>query len=141
MWEHAESAWDSVCVRLGSAERGSELWETASTGLKATLTAMTESNQPPLLLVVMPAQDASRIAKRDLFDDVLDAAAKGKNQTRPGKGKKDGRIDYTAPFALIFGTSLFLVVLVLGATALLFSVGDSPLPSTLTLAVGGRKHD
>lgn len=86
---------------------------------------MTEADQPPLLLVVMPGSgDGHGHAKRAFV--------------APSKG---GRIDYSAPFALIAGTTIFLVVLVLGASALLFSIGDTALPSTLTLAVGGRKHD
>jgi hypothetical protein len=38
---------------------------------------------------------------------------------------------------VIFFTSLFLILIVIGSIALLSSVGDTKLPSTLTLAVGG----
>jgi hypothetical protein len=38
---------------------------------------------------------------------------------------------------IILFSSLFLIVLVIGSIMLLSSVGDSKLPSTLTLAVGG----
>ncbi|RSH82782.1 uncharacterized protein EHS24_007777 [Apiotrichum porosum] len=55
LWTSAESTWDAVAVRLGRAEHGSELWNTAITGLKAGLESMTQPNSPPVVLVIMPA--------------------------------------------------------------------------------------
>ncbi|KAL7419858.1 hypothetical protein Q5752_005774 [Cryptotrichosporon argae] len=46
------------------------------------------------------------------------------------------KADYTVPFVLIIFTTVLLAVLVGGSVALLTSVGDTKLPSTLTLAVG-----
>lgn len=43
-----------------------------------------------------------------------------------------------SPFVIIVFSSLLLMFMLVGSVALLFSVGDTKLPSTLTLAVGGH---
>ncbi|WVF71471.1 hypothetical protein IAT40_006276 [Kwoniella sp. CBS 6097] len=50
--------------------------------------------------------------------------------------------DYSTPFIILVFSSVLLVALVVGSIALLSSIGDTKLPSTLTLAIGGTmKHD
>ncbi|WVQ99413.1 hypothetical protein IAU59_006546 [Kwoniella sp. CBS 9459] len=50
--------------------------------------------------------------------------------------------DYSTPFIIIVFSSVLLIAIVVGSIALLASIGDTKLPSTLTLAIGGTmKHD
>ncbi|WVR07049.1 hypothetical protein IAU60_004088 [Kwoniella sp. DSM 27419] len=50
--------------------------------------------------------------------------------------------DCSTPFIIIVFSTVLLVVLAGGSIALLSSIGDTKLPSTLTLAIGGSmKHD
>lgn len=46
-----------------------------------------------------------------------------------------------SPFIIIVFSTLLLMSLVVGSIALLMTVGDTKLPSTLTLAVGHAKRD
>lgn len=54
------------------------------------------------------------------------------------KKQKESIDQVHRPFMLIAFSSLFLIVLVVGSIALLSSIGNTKLPSTLTLAVGGQ---
>ncbi|ORX36615.1 hypothetical protein BD324DRAFT_642285 [Kockovaella imperatae] len=45
--------------------------------------------------------------------------------------------DYSTPFILIVFSTLLLSILAIGSVALLYTVGETKLPSTLNLAVGG----
>ena len=49
--------------------------------------------------------------------------------------------DYSIPFVIIILSSVGLVATLAGSVALLWSVGETKLPSTLNLAVGGPKRD
>ncbi|OCF36837.1 hypothetical protein I316_01433 [Kwoniella heveanensis BCC8398] len=50
--------------------------------------------------------------------------------------------DYSTPFIVLVFSTVLLTALVVGSIALLSSIGDTKLPSTLTLAIGGTmKHD
>jgi hypothetical protein len=56
------------------------------------------------------------------------------------------RIRYSAdpifsPFVILIFSTVMLVILVVGSIALLTTVGETKLPSTLTLAVGPTKRD
>ena len=45
------------------------------------------------------------------------------------------------PFVILIITTLFLLATLGGSVALLYSVGDTKLPSTLNLAIGNPKRD
>ncbi|KAK4684464.1 hypothetical protein P7C73_g5717, partial [Tremellales sp. Uapishka_1] len=45
--------------------------------------------------------------------------------------------DYTVPFVILVASSLLLMGILIGSIGLLYSVGETRLPSTLTLAIGG----
>lgn len=45
------------------------------------------------------------------------------------------------PFVILVFSTVFLVGILVGSVMLLFSVGETKLPSTLTLAVGPSKRD
>ncbi|RSH87346.1 hypothetical protein EHS25_003255 [Saitozyma podzolica] len=51
------------------------------------------------------------------------------------------KADYTVPFVILIFSTVMLVILVVGSIALLTTVGETKLPSTLTLAVGPTKRD
>lgn len=120
-----------MLIRLGEAEADSALWESASKGVHAGLQSMTQPGSPPLLVIVKDAQPRYHYA-RQVNEPELEVA---KNKTK-GKGK-----DYSAPFVLLTGTTILLLLFTVGGVLLLFSVGEESLPSTLNLSVGGRKHD
>jgi len=42
------------------------------------------------------------------------------------------------PFVILIFSSLLLVGMVVGSVALLYTIGETKLPSTLTLAIGGH---
>lgn len=44
----------------------------------------------------------------------------------------------TSPFVILVFSTVLLLGLLVGSVALLMTVGDTKLPSTLTLAVGGH---
>ncbi|KIJ56032.1 hypothetical protein M422DRAFT_23471 [Sphaerobolus stellatus SS14] len=48
------------------------------------------------------------------------------------------KLDISHEFTLLVGTVLFLIVIVMGSVGLLYSIGDIPLPGTLTVAAGGH---
>ncbi len=50
-------------------------------------------------------------------------------------------IDVPSPFVILVFSGVMLVALVLGSISLLWTVGETKLPSTLTLAVGHSKRD
>lgn len=47
----------------------------------------------------------------------------------------------SSPFVILIFSTVMLVILVVGSIALLTTVGETKLPSTLTLAVGPTKRD
>lgn len=118
-------------IRLDQAAEDSALWNSASRGVQAGLKSMTQPGSPPLLVIVKDAESRYHYA-RQVEEPVVDVA---KNKTKT-KGK-----DYSAPFVLLTGTTILLLLFVIGGISLLFSIGDESLPSTLNLSVGGRKHD
>lgn len=137
MWSSTSSAWDAVRIRLSEAESESALWDSASKGVRAGLQSMTSPGSPPLLVIVKDDEPHYHYA-RQVVVETADEVGAAKNKT--GKDKTKGK-DYSAPFVLIAGTTVMLLFLTIGGVALLFSVGDTELPSTLNLSVGGRKHD
>ncbi|CAD6564764.1 MAG: hypothetical protein TREMPRED_000268 [Tremellales sp. Tagirdzhanova-0007] len=46
--------------------------------------------------------------------------------------------DYTVPFVILIFSSVLLLAMLYGSVALLYTVGETKLPSTLTLAIGGH---
>ncbi|BEJ11621.1 hypothetical protein CspHIS471_0200810 [Cutaneotrichosporon sp. HIS471] len=132
LWSSTSTGWDAVCIRLDNALEDSELWNTASRGVQAGLKSMTQPDSPPLLVIVKDAQPRFHYARQ--VEEPVEIA-RNKSQTKP-KGT-----DYSAPFVLLTGTSILLILFVFGGVALLFSIGEESLPSTLNLSVGGRKHD
>ncbi|KAL1409175.1 hypothetical protein Q8F55_006005 [Vanrija albida] len=130
LWSSAEHEWDAVSIRLGLAEPGSALHTSATKGVKAGLQSMTQPDSPPLLLVVMPS--ANRHYSRS-----VGARAPNGTESAPAKSKHD----YTASFAILAGASLFILFAIGGSISLLFSVGETELPSTLTLSIGRPRHD
>lgn len=90
---------------------------------------MTQPDSPPLLLVVMPS--SSRHAAR--------AAAPNGTDNTPVKSK--AKHNYTESFAILAGATLFIVFAIAGSISLLFSVGETELPSTLTLSISRPRHD
>lgn len=131
MWAATERNWDAVRVQL-DAEKGTELWETATSGVRAGVKAMTMDDASPLVLVVMPQESSQDIEtspwKRDTLADLLK------------KKEKVKRKDYSVAFSLFFGTVILFAVASIAGIQLLASVGETELPSTLTLAVS-RKHN
>ena len=49
--------------------------------------------------------------------------------------------DFNSPFVLLAGTTIGLLVVIVGSITLLYKVGEVALPSTLTGGVGGLKTD
>lgn len=49
--------------------------------------------------------------------------------------------DFNRPFVLLAGTTIGLLIVIIGSIGLLYKVGDAALPSTLTGDVGGLKRD
>lgn len=123
-----------MLIRLGEAEADSALWDSASKGVHAGLRSMTQPDSPPLLVIVKDASPHYHYARQ--FVEEVESAKKNKTKDGKGKGK-----DYSAPFILLAGTTILLLLLVVGGVSLLFSIGEQSLPSTLNLSVGGRKHD
>ncbi|EJT51807.1 hypothetical protein A1Q1_06945 [Trichosporon asahii var. asahii CBS 2479] len=131
MWAATERNWDAVRVHL-DVEKGSELWETATSGVRAGVKAMTMDDASPLVLVVMPKESSQDIETSPWKRDTLAELLKKKEKVVPK--------DYSVHFSLFFGTIILLAVAAIGGIQLLASVGETELPSTLTLAVS-RKHD
>jgi hypothetical protein len=92
---------------------------------------MTQPGSPPLLVIVKDAESRYHYA-RQVEEPAVEVA---KNKT----GSKG--TDYSAPFVLLTGTTILLLLFVIGGVSLLFSIGEESLPSTLNLSIGGRKHD
>lgn len=131
MWAATERNWDAVRVHL-DVEEGSELWETATSGIRAGVKAMTMDDASPLVLVVMPKESSQDIETSPWKRDTLAELLKKKEKVVPK--------DYSVHFSLFFGTIILLAVAAIGGIQLLASVGETELPSTLTLAVS-LKHD
>lgn len=52
---------------------------------------------------------------------------------------KSSRSDaFDSPFVILVFSSVLLVGMLMGSIALLYTVGETELPSTLTLAIGGH---
>ena len=49
--------------------------------------------------------------------------------------------DSNSPFVLLAGTTIGLLIVIVGSITLLYKVGEAALPSTLTGGVGGLKTD
>lgn len=110
---------------------------------------MTQPDSPPAVLVVMPPK--SHVLVNHNYERQLEYGAEfGADLAKGGKKKptkppvhKNGTdtngtvVDYTAPIVLLGGTSLLLVIVAVGSVALLAGVGETKLPSTLTLSIGG----
>ncbi|EIN11523.1 hypothetical protein PUNSTDRAFT_118875 [Punctularia strigosozonata HHB-11173 SS5] len=69
-------------------------------------------------------------------------------QTKNEKGKVESwagesceRKDISGPFALIAGTTIALLLMIIGSVSLLSSIGGQELPGTLTGGVAGSKRD
>lgn len=48
---------------------------------------------------------------------------------------------FDRPFVLLAGTTIGLLIVIVGSIGLLYKVGEAALPSTLTGSVGGMKRD
>ncbi|GMK56184.1 hypothetical protein CspeluHIS016_0300240 [Cutaneotrichosporon spelunceum] len=156
LWSSTSAGWDAVYIRLDKAVEDSELWNTASSGVQAGLKSMTQPDSPPLLVIVQDAQPRFHYA-RQIEEPDVDAAKKNKHKTttkaeptstptpnpRPVPKPKPAPTyhDYSAPFALLTGTAVLLFLFAAGGVMLLSGIGEEPLPSTLNLSAGGRKHD
>ena len=51
------------------------------------------------------------------------------------------RCDFDRPFVLLAGTTVGLLIIIVGSIGLLYKVGEAALPSTLTGNVGGLRRD
>jgi hypothetical protein len=56
-------------------------------------------------------------------------------------GESGAALTPLSPFVILIFSTVMLVILVVGSIALLTTVGETKLPSTLTLAVGPTKRD
>lgn len=131
MWAATERNWDAVSVHL-DVEKGSELWETATSGVRASIKAMTMDDEQPLVLVIMPQESAQDIETSHWKRASLANALK--------KEKKQPK-DYSVSFSLFFGVIILLLIFVVAGIQLLASVGETELPSTLTLAISRKHHE
>ena len=50
-------------------------------------------------------------------------------------------VGFDRPFVLLAGTTIGLLIIIVGSIGLLYKVGENALPSTLTGSVGGLKRD
>lgn len=155
-------------MRLGHAVHGTKLWTTATKGLKAGLESMTQKDSPPIVLVIMPRAHKAHQqhhAKRQILNPLAESCqsnatcvsngCSGRGQcvetakdsgcfqcacTSGYAGDTCQKTDYSSQFVLLVGTSVFLGLGVVMSVALLFSIGDESLPSTLNLAINNGHH-
>jgi hypothetical protein len=76
-------------------------------------------------------------AGRTCFTCACEATKDSAGRTQYWAGRKCERKDVSGPFVLITGTVITLILIVVGSIALLFGVGNQPLPSVLTGSVPG----
>lgn len=124
LWSSAKTSWDAVAVKLNEVSEGSTLWQEATKSVKAGLESMTQPDSAPIVLVIMPGAQNGRHYKRQ-----IETAA-----------KKNSAKDYSASFNILAGTTILLVIVVIASISLLFSIGETDLPSSLTLAIGKPPH-
>jgi len=62
-------------------------------------------------------------------------------RTENWAGEACERKDVSGPFVLLAGTTIGLLIVIVGSIGLLYKVGETALPSTLTGNVGGLKRD
>ncbi|CAK9783030.1 hypothetical protein CC85DRAFT_286566 [Cutaneotrichosporon oleaginosum] len=134
-WSSTSGGWNAVRIRLVEAAQDSALWEIVSPAVQNGLKSVTKPDSPPLLVIVKDTntQPLFHYARQVEADAPAVEAAKNKTNSTG--------TDYSAPFVLLTGTTILLLFFVIGGVALLFSIGEQSLPSTLNLSVGGRKHD
>jgi hypothetical protein len=82
----------------------------------------------------------------DLAEDAQAQVLPMRDRTKGTCRNPCSRIRYSAdpifsPFVILIFSTVMLVILVVGSIALLTTVGETKLPSTLTLAVGPTKRD
>ncbi|KZP34437.1 hypothetical protein FIBSPDRAFT_718926 [Athelia psychrophila] len=82
---------------------------------------------------------ATKAGKTCFICSCSQTSSKGKTQTWVGDACE--RKDISGPFVLIAGTTIGLLLLIGGSIALLASIGDDKLPSTLTSSASGPKRE
>jgi hypothetical protein len=76
-------------------------------------------------------------AGRTCFTCACEATQDSPGRTQYWAGSKCERKDVSGPFVLIAGTVITLILIVVSSVALLFGVGNQPLPSVLTSSAPG----
>lgn len=80
-------------------------------------------------------------AGRTCFICACSATEDSMGRTENWAGESCERKDVSGPFVLLAGTTIGLLVIIVGSIGLLYKVGEAALPSTLTGGVGGLKRD
>ncbi|KAF9793205.1 hypothetical protein BJ322DRAFT_1033345 [Thelephora terrestris] len=80
-------------------------------------------------------------AGKTCFVCACSATKDSKGRTENWAGEACERMDVSGPFVLLAGTTIGLLIIIVGSIGLLYKVGDAALPSTLTGGVGGLKRD
>jgi len=80
-------------------------------------------------------------AGRSCFICGCSATKDSAGRTENWVGEACERKDVSGPFVLLAGTTIGLLIVIVGSIGLLYKVGETALPSTLTGGIGGLKRD